>query len=60
MSPGYVRPRYARTPPFEEGLRDLLEMASRQTCAIMCAEGVSYPALRREPPCIVDRALADG
>ena len=48
---------YAQTPPFQEALRDLLEMASRQTCAIMCAEAVWWRCHRR---IVADHALAHG
>jgi hypothetical protein len=48
---------YALTPPFREGLRDLLEIASRQTCAIMCAEAVWWRCHRR---IIADHLLVHG
>lgn len=48
---------YARTPPFREGLHQLLEMASRQTCAIMCAEAVWWRCHRR---IVTDHVLAHG
>ena len=48
---------YAQTPPFQEALRDLLEMASHQTCAIMCAEAVWWRCHRR---IVTDHALARG
>jgi hypothetical protein len=46
---------YAQTPLFAEGLRDLLEMAARQTCAIMCAETVWWRCHRR---IVTDHVLA--
>jgi uncharacterized protein (DUF488 family) len=48
---------YALTPPFREGLRDLLDMASRQSCAIMCAEAVWWRCHRR---IVTDHVLAHG
>jgi hypothetical protein len=48
---------YAETGPFREGLRDLLEMASRKTCAIMCAEAVWWRCHRR---IVTDHVLAYG
>jgi len=48
---------YAETAPFREGLRELLEMASRETCAIMCAEAVWWRCHRR---IVADHALANG
>jgi uncharacterized protein (DUF488 family) len=48
---------YAQTPPFREALRDLLEMASLQTCAIMCAEAVWWRCHRR---IVADHVLAHG
>jgi hypothetical protein len=48
---------YARTPPFRDGLRELLEMASRQTCVIMCAEAVWWRCHRR---IVTDYVLAYG
>ena len=48
---------YAETAPFREGLRDLLEMASRETCAIMCAEAVWWRCHRR---IVADHVLAHG
>ncbi len=48
---------HARTKPFQEGLRELLEMASLQACAIMCAEAVWWRCHRR---IISDHALARG
>ena len=46
---------YAQTPLFAEGLRDLLELAARQTCAIMCAEAVWWRCHRR---IVTDHVLA--
>jgi hypothetical protein len=48
---------YAETAPFHEGLRELLEMASRETCAIMCAEAVWWRCHRR---IVADHVLAHG
>jgi hypothetical protein len=48
---------YAETAPFREGLRELLEMASRETCAIMCAEAVWWRCHRR---IVTDHVLARG
>lgn len=48
---------YAETVPFREGLRELLEMASRETCAIMCAEAVWWRCHRR---IVADHVLAHG
>ena len=48
---------YAQTAPFREGLRVLLEMASRQTCAIMCAEALWWRCHRR---IVTDHLLAHG
>jgi hypothetical protein len=48
---------YARTLSFREGLRGLLEMASRETCAIMCAEAVWWRCHRR---IVTDHVLANG
>lgn len=48
---------YARTPPFREGLRELLDMASRQTCVIMCAEAVWWRCHRR---IVTDHVIAHG
>lgn len=48
---------YALTPPFREGLRDLLDMASRQRCVIMCAEAVWWRCHRR---IVTDHVLAHG
>ena len=48
---------HARTPSFREALRELLEMASRRTCAIMCAEAVWWRCHRR---IVADHVLAHG
>jgi hypothetical protein len=48
---------YAETAPFRDGLRDLLEMASCETCAIMCAEAVWWRCHRR---IVTDHMLAHG
>ena len=48
---------YALTPPFREGLRELLEMASDHTSAIMCAEAVWWRCHRR---IVADHMLARG
>jgi hypothetical protein len=48
---------YAWTAPFREGLRELLGMASRETCAIMCAEAVWWRCHRR---IVADHVLAHG
>ncbi len=48
---------YAETAPFAESLCDLLEMASRETCAIMCAEAVWWRCHRR---IVTDHVLARG
>jgi uncharacterized protein (DUF488 family) len=48
---------YAETAPFRQGLRELLEMASRETCAIMCAEAVWWRCHRR---IVADHVLAHG
>ena len=48
---------YAETAPFREGLRELLGMASRETCAIMCAEAVWWRCHRR---IVADHVLAHG
>ena len=48
---------YARTLPFREGLRELLELASRQTCVVMCAEAVWWRCHRR---IVADYVLAHG
>ena len=48
---------YAQTPAFREGLRELLDMASQETCAIMCAEAVWWRCHRR---IVTDHVLAHG
>ena len=48
---------YALTLPFQEALRELLEMGSRQACAIMCAEAVWWRCHRR---IVADHVLAHG
>lgn len=48
---------YAETAPFKEGLQELLGMASRETCAIMCAEAVWWRCHRR---IVADHVLAHG
>jgi hypothetical protein len=48
---------YAQTAPFREGLRELLAMAARETCAIMCAEAVWWRCHRR---IVTDHLLARG
>src|SRR5512140_2119057 len=48
---------YADSAPFREGLVELLEMASSETCAIMCAEAVWWRCHRR---IVADHALAHG
>lgn len=48
---------YAETAPFRKGLQELLEMASRETCAIMCAEAVWWRCHRR---IVADHVLAHG
>ena len=48
---------YALTLPFQETLRGLLETASRQACAIMCAEAVWWRCHRR---IVADHVLAHG
>ena len=48
---------YAETAPFREGLRGLLEMVSRETCAIMCAEALWWRCHRR---IVTDHVLAHG
>jgi hypothetical protein len=53
---GRVR-RNAETAPFREGLQALLEVASRETCAIMCAEAVWWRCHRR---IVADHVLAHG
>ncbi len=48
---------YAETAPFRRGLRELLAMASRETCAIMCAEAVWWRCHRR---IVADHVLVHG
>jgi len=48
---------YAGTAAFREGLRVLLEMASHETCAIMCAETLWWRCHRR---IVTDHVLAHG
>ena len=48
---------YAETAPFPEDLRELLGMASRETCATMCAEAVGWRCHRR---IVADHVLARG
>ena len=48
---------YAGTAPFREGLRNLLAMASRENCVIMCAEAVWWRCHRR---IVTDHVLAHG
>lgn len=48
---------YAETAPFREGVRNLLDMAARETCAIMCAEAVWWRCHRR---IVTDHVLAHG
>ncbi|HEY5377076.1 MAG TPA: DUF488 domain-containing protein, partial [Polyangiaceae bacterium] len=48
---------YAETAPFQEGLHTLLELAGRETCAIMCAEAVWWRCHRR---IVTDHVLAHG
>jgi uncharacterized protein (DUF488 family) len=48
---------HALTPAFREGLAALLAIATRQTCAIMCAEAVWWRCHRR---IITDHVLAHG
>ncbi|MEO6952546.1 MAG: DUF488 domain-containing protein [Polyangia bacterium] len=48
---------YAETPPFRAGLRELLAMASEESCAIMCAEAVWWRCHRR---IVTDHVLAHG
>ena len=48
---------HARTPHFRAALREMLEMASRRTCAIMCAEAVWWRCHRR---IVADHVLAHG
>jgi uncharacterized protein (DUF488 family) len=46
---------YAMTSPFREGLRELMKLAARETCAIMCAEAVWWRCHRR---IVTDHLLA--
>jgi hypothetical protein len=48
---------HADTTVFLEGLRELLAMVSRETCAIMCAEAVWWRCHRR---IVTDHVLAHG
>jgi len=48
---------YAETATFQEALRTLLELAERETCAIMCAEAVWWRCHRR---IVTDHVLAHG
>jgi uncharacterized protein (DUF488 family) len=48
---------YAETPPFARALDELLALAARSTCAIMCAEAVWWRCHRR---IIADYLLARG
>jgi uncharacterized protein (DUF488 family) len=48
---------YAETAAFRAGLRELLDMASDETCAIMCAEAVWWRCHRR---IVTDHVLAHG
>ncbi len=48
---------YAETAPFLQGLSELLEMVSRETCGIMCAEAVWRRCHRR---IVSDHVLAHG
>jgi hypothetical protein len=48
---------YAETPPFRAGLGALLEMASEETCAIMCSEAVWWRCHRR---IVTDHVLVHG
>jgi uncharacterized protein (DUF488 family) len=48
---------YAQTAPFRAGLEELLEMASREICVIMCAEAVWWRCHRR---IVTDHVLAHG
>lgn len=47
---------YALTPPFKEGLAELLTLGQTRTCAIMCAEVLWWRCHRR---IIADYLLAD-
>ena len=48
---------YALTPPFREGLAELIALGRDRTCAIMCAEVLWWRCHRR---IIADYLLADG
>jgi uncharacterized protein (DUF488 family) len=48
---------YAQSGPFQAGLRELLKMASVETCVIMCAEAVWWRCHRRV---VTDHVLAHG
>ena len=48
---------YAETEPFQEGLSELLAMAVKETCAIMCAEVLWWRCHRR---IVADHMLARG
>lgn len=48
---------YALTPPFKDGLRELITQGRERTCAIMCAEVLWWRCHRR---IIADYLLADG
>ena len=48
---------YAETAPFAEGLAELLALASRSTCAFMCAEAVWWRCHRR---IVTDYAITRG
>ncbi len=48
---------YAETEPFQDGLRELLAMAAKETCAIMCAEALWWRCHRR---IVADHVLARG
>lgn len=48
---------YALTPPFKEGLAELMDQGRERTCAIMCAEVLWWRCHRR---IIADYLLADG
>jgi uncharacterized protein (DUF488 family) len=48
---------YAQTAAFRAGLAELLDMASRETCVIMCAEAVWWRCHRR---IVTDHVLAHG
>ena len=49
---------YAETAPFRAGLHELLEMAARETCAIMCAPRPSRWRCHRR--IVADHVLAHG